>query len=77
MTARLRPSDKKNFATLLKAIQNGDFALVSSKRLSDGADVALICALGKDGEEILITPFAVMVEGNPYDSYEPPSTDDE
>ena len=72
----LRKGDIANFETLRKACGNNDLALVSSRRKSDGADVALVCAMGTmpDGT-IMPLPLAVMVEGNPFDLFEDPTGD--
>ena len=69
----LREGDKANFATLKEAALAGDLALVSSKRKSDGSDVALVCAMGWDGTHFLPTPVAVMIEGNPFELFTDPS----
>jgi hypothetical protein len=66
---KLREGDRANFETLLQAAKNGDLALVSAVRKSDGAKVALVCAMGRDGEAFYPTPFAVMVEGNPFELF--------
>jgi hypothetical protein len=64
----------ENFETLKRAAENEDLALVSAIRKSDGQPVALVCAVGFDrsSEEFNITPFAVMVEGDPFELFEPP-----
>jgi hypothetical protein len=70
----LRESDKSNFSTLLKAAANNALALVSTVRKSDGAQVALVCAMTKlDDGCIVPSPLAVMVEGNPYELFEDPT----
>ena len=74
---QLRKGDKTNFQTLLKAAQSGDLALLSARRKSDVAKVALICAMGRREEEgetfYYPAPLAVMVEGNPYELFEDPT----
>ena len=68
----LRPADVANFETLRGAFENGHVALVEVKRRSDGAEVAALCAVGREAEEFTLTPFAVMVEGNPFELFSPP-----
>ena len=69
----LGEGDRANFATLRAAVKNNDLALVRSRRKADGKDVALVCAMGRDGEgNILPSPLAVMVEGNPFEDFEDP-----
>ena len=72
-TKPLREGDRANFETLLLAAQNGDLAVVSAIRKSDKAQVALVCAMSKEGSDIRPVPLAVMVEGNPYELFEDPT----
>jgi len=77
----LRKGDKKNFETLQKAMRNGDVAILSSRRKSDGKQVALVCAINRPtghfrgSPEAVVTPvpLAVMIEGNPYGDFEDPT----
>lgn len=64
-----------NLETLKRVFANGDAALVECKRVSDGAVVAMLCAVVFDGNQYNITPFAEMVNGNPYELYLPPNPD--
>lgn len=64
-----------NFATLRRAWEGNNVALMECRRRSDGADVALICAVGREGDDYVFTPLAEMVNGNPYDMYDPPTPD--
>lgn len=72
----LSEADRKNFETLQRAMQNGDLALLEAIRRSDGKKVALVVGLSQQGEEVLIYPFAVMVEGNPYEDFISPMDPD-
>lgn len=69
----LSEGDKANFETLEKACKRGNLALVSSIRKSDGANVALVCAMARHDDKVLVSPLAVMVEGNPYELFEAPA----
>ena len=70
----LREGDSANFGTLQKAFENGDSALISAVRKSDGADVALVCAMGRSPDgQITLAPLAVMIEGDPYELFEDPT----
>lgn len=71
-TKKLRKGDTANFKTLKQASKHGDLALVSAIRKSDGAQVALVCAMNQIDGQIVPAPLAVMVEGNPYDLFEDP-----
>lgn len=71
---RLRQGDQMNFETLLRAANDGALALVSAIRKSDQQSVALVCAMQSyDDETITPVPFAVMVEGNPFELFDDPT----
>lgn len=72
-TIPLSPWDKANFETLKEALEAGDLCLLSAKRKSDGADVALVCVMGHKDGMFYPVPIAVMVEGNPFDLYDDPT----
>lgn len=65
-------ADKDNFETIKEACGNGHLTLMEATRKSDGKMVALVCAVGRDDEDFIMTPLAVMVEGNPFEDFEPP-----
>lgn len=76
----LRDDEKTNFDTLKRAADQGCMALLESHRISDGKRVALVCAVSPphgEQETYDITPFAEMIEGNPFEIYEPPYNDEE
>ena len=64
---------KDNFDTLKLAAENEDLALVECQRVSDGETVVMLCAIGYEDGEYGITPFAEMVNGNPFEMYRPPA----
>ena len=71
---RLRKGDRTNFQTLLRAADDGALALVSAVRKADHQPVALVCAMQhNDDDTITPVPFAVMVEGDPFEMYEDPT----
>jgi hypothetical protein len=65
--------DRHNFQTLQNAHDNGELALVSAIRKSDGKQVSLVCAMQMGAESIVPVPVAVMIEGNPYELFEDPT----
>lgn len=65
----------ENFKTLTRAFECGDAALLDVRRKSDGKSVVAIVAIQRDGDEYQMIPFAIMIEGDPYEMYEPPSVD--
>lgn len=71
----LKPHDRSNFETLARAFACGDSALVEVQRIADGVVVAAICAVSRDGDLFTVTPFATMVEGNPFELFLPPNPD--
>lgn len=71
----LAQPDRTNFDTLSRAFGAGHAALVEVRRVADRSVVAAVCAIARDGDEFTITPFAVMVEGNPFKLLDPPNPD--
>jgi hypothetical protein len=71
---RLRKSDRDNFETIRRAYAREDLALVSAIRKSDGANVALVCAMQtNDDDTITPVPLAVMIEGDPFSLFDDPT----
>ena len=71
---KLGKGDRANFNTLLRAARGGHLALVSAIRKADQAPVALVCAMQRnDDQTITPVPFAVLVEGNPFELFEDPT----
>ena len=72
---RLRKGDRHNFETLLRATEDGAVAVVSAIRKADRRPVALVCAMQENDDDDTITPipFAVMVEGNPFELFDDPT----
>lgn len=71
----LPTSDRANFDTISRAFSDGNAALVEVKRISDGTVVSAICAIGWEDGDYTITPFAILVDGNPFDLLLPPDPD--
>ena len=63
---------KANFATLLRAAEDGNLALMECADLATGAPRYVICAVGHDGGEYVFTPFGHLAPGDPYEAYQPP-----
>jgi len=69
---------KSNFEVIQAAAAAGHLAVVSAIRVVDGLNVSLLVAIHKDEEGMFcVTPFAEMIDGNPYEMYEDPTKDDE
>ena len=71
----IKDHDKENFKTLTRAFENNDVCLVDVQRKSDGKQVAAICAVSFVDGEYHITPLAIMIDGNPFEDFEPPNPD--
>lgn len=69
----LKPGDVANFETMKLAFASGEAALMECTN-TKGEYVAVICAVYQDEEtkEIVMTPFAKLFEGNPYEEVRPP-----
>jgi hypothetical protein len=68
---KLRKGVRSDFNTLLRAAGDGALALVSVVRKADQQPVALVCAMQHNPDNsIALVPFAVMVEGNPFDVFD-------
>ena len=63
---------RRNFATLLRAAENGDLALLECADPVTGEPRYVICAVGRDGASYVMTPFGHLHDGNPYEAYRPP-----
>jgi len=64
---------RANFETLLQAARAGDLALMECTEASSGETRYVLCAVGRDGEAYLMTPFGHLAPGNPYEAYVPPA----
>jgi hypothetical protein len=70
----LLPGYRENFNTMLRAAGREDLALVSAIRKADQVPVALVCAMQRNEDDTITpVPFAVMVEGNPFELFEDPT----
>lgn len=64
---------KMNFDALQRAFATGDAALMECQLVATGEPVAVICAANRlaDGD-VEFAPFAMMFQGNPYETLNPP-----
>jgi Family of unknown function (DUF6117) len=63
---------RTNFDTLLRAAASGDLALVECADALTGEPRYVLCAVGRDRGEYLMTPFGHLAPGNPFEAYVPP-----
>jgi hypothetical protein len=64
---------RANFETLLRAAEQGDLALMECSDAVSGEPRYVICAVGRDRGDFVMTPFGHLHDGNPYDAYVPPA----
>lgn len=63
---------RANFQTLLRAAASGDLALMECTEIATGETRNVICAVGRDGGDVVSTPFGHLADGNPFELYRPP-----
>jgi hypothetical protein len=63
---------RRNFDTLRQAAVDGNLALVECTDAVTGEPRYVLCAVGRDGTEFVLTPFGHLAPGNPFDAYLPP-----
>ena len=67
------PDDARgNFNTLLRAAASRDLALVECVDAATGEPRHVLCAVGRDGGDYVMTPFGHLAPGNPFEAYLPP-----
>jgi hypothetical protein len=70
----LTPFHQGTFKTIQRAFANGQVALMECRLRRSGEMVAVICGVYPLGrEESVFIPLALLFDGNPYDTIEPPS----
>jgi hypothetical protein len=63
----------QNFETLREAFENRDVALLECELKTTGEIVAAIVAVNRDGNHFGFVPIAMMFNGDPYESLNPPN----
>lgn len=61
-----------NFNTLLQAAGNGDLSLIECNDAATGEPRYVLCAVVKDGDGYVFTPFGHLATGDPFEQYLPP-----
>ena len=68
------PDDARtNFETLVEAAKAGDLALVECTEADSGETRYVLCAVGRDKSDYVMTPFGHLALGDPYEAYIPPA----
>lgn len=64
---------RTNFETLVKAAKADDLALMECTDTASGETRYVLCAVGRDGKDYVMSPFGHLAPGNPYEAYIPPA----
>jgi hypothetical protein len=67
----------RNFETLQRAFAESNVELIWATRTDTGEQVGVICAVQTSSDPDLpveYVPFAEMIDANPYERYEPPTS---
>ncbi|AMK25779.1 MULTISPECIES: DUF6117 family protein [Sphingobium] len=65
-------SYRRNFQTLLRAAADGNLALLECTDAATGEPRYVICAVGRDRGDYIMTPFGHLNDGDPFAAYIPP-----
>jgi hypothetical protein len=68
---------EKNLETLQRAFDNGDAGLAEVRERATGKTRVALCTIHTIDNGYQITPFALMIDGNPYEQLNPPHPDGE
>src|SRR3546814_14108759 len=63
----------RNFQTLLLAARNDDLALMECLDAETRELRYVLCAVGRDGDDSVFTPFGHLAHGPPFTAYRPPA----
>jgi hypothetical protein len=69
----LQIGHRQTFETLRRAFLNDDVALVECQLAKTGEQVAVVCAVNRQGGGFDLAPFALLFNDNPYDLLNPPN----
>ncbi|MBX4870202.1 hypothetical protein HJA85_25020 [Rhizobium bangladeshense] len=67
---------RRNFDTLLRAASDGNLALIECLDAVTREPRYVLCAVGRSHGDYVFTPFGHLANGNPYEAYLPPDSDD-
>lgn len=63
---------RRNFQTLLRAARDDNLALMERTDVATRDPRYVICAVGRDNGDYVMTPFGHLHDGKPYEAYRPP-----
>ena len=64
---------RANFETLTNAAKAGYLALMECTEVASGETRYVLCAVGRETQDYVMTPFGHLAPGNPYEAYNPPA----
>lgn len=64
---------RTNFETLVKAANAGHLALMECTDVATGEARYVLCTVGREKGDYIMTPFGHLTPGNPYEAYVPPA----
>lgn len=67
---------RRNFETLLRAAADGNLALLECTDATSGEPRYVICAVGRERGDFIMTPFGHLHDGDPFAAYIPPGNPD-
>lgn len=70
---KINDAESANLEVLKLAAKNGDLALIVAKHVETGEEHVLLAAIAWDGSAYHVTPYARMIDGNPFEVYEGPA----
>lgn len=59
--------------TIQRAARNGALAIVACTDKATKRPVTVLCAIGRENDDYVISPLAKLFDGNPYDELDPPT----
>jgi Family of unknown function (DUF6117) len=64
---------RTNFETLVRAAKADDLALMECIDAVTGEPRYVVCAVGRQDGDYVMSPFGHLADGNPYEAYVPPA----
>jgi hypothetical protein len=64
-----------NLKTIIRAAKDGALAVLEVRERATGRTRAALVAINRSAAEFEFVPFALMLDGNPYEQLDPPAPD--
>lgn len=72
---QINEGERNNLEVLRRAFKNDDVALMVVRETATMRERVAICAVGIEDGDAVFTPFALTIDGNPFELLEPPNPD--